>query len=133
MDGGTSKPLEPRYSLFGVLMATLLVLAACTAADPDSVETSVPGPVGATTTTVSQPVVAATTTTAPVPPPPPSSMATTTTTVTADAEPVASAFEVPPIEDLTTDELDNLLSDLDQILGDLDSSLAREEGEILND
>jgi hypothetical protein len=133
MDGGTSRPLAPRYSLFGVLTATLLVLAACTAVDPDSVETSVPGPVRATTTTVSQPVVASTTTTAPIPPPPPSSMATTTTTVTSDAEPVAGASEEPQIEDLTTDELDDLLSDLDQILGDLDSSLAQEEGETLND
>jgi hypothetical protein len=38
-----------------------------------------------------------------------------------------------PLEEFTTTELDDLLSDLDQIFGDLESSLAQEEGEIFNE
>jgi hypothetical protein len=46
------------------------------------------------------------------------------------SEDVSSA---EPLEEFTTNELDDLLSDLDQILGDLESSLAQEEGEIFNE
>lgn len=135
MDGG--KRRQARIRVVGAILL-LLVLAGC-AGTATSTESEPPEPEVTTRVPGSELVIpagqqASSTTVAARPEPTTTTNSTTTTTVVGQvAEPGNTVGDAATFVELTTDELDDLLSDLDQILEDLAFSFAQEEGEIFNE